>query len=329
MFISGRVCRSARVAVAGALLLLPRLSLSAVPQGSEIQAPGPLGPLVGTFVDAGSRTPVVLMVPGSGPTDRNGNSALGPHPATLRQIATGLAERNISSVRIDKRGMFGSRQAIADANQVTIADYVSDVRRWVGIIRARTGTPCVWLAGHSEGGLVALASVQSVPSLCGLILLSTGGRRFGEILRGQLHAIPSAAPVLPQIDGAIDRLEAGERVDVNALHPGLRSLFRPAVQGYMIDIMRYDPVALLKATSLPVLILQGEADKQVSATQDFTLLKAADPSASALLVPKASHALSNIDAPPGQDGSAPLDAEVVPAIADFVFKKGSRNIHAL
>ncbi|MFT8808775.1 alpha/beta hydrolase [Gluconobacter sp.] len=305
------------------LLLLGGCGLSSHAFAAEsvaIEAPGPLGPLAGTFVNAGTGTPVVLMIPGSGPTDRDGNSALGPKPATLRQIADGLASHGISSVRIDKRGMFGSRKAVADGNHVTIADYAADVRNWIAVIRARTSARCVWLAGHSEGGLVALASAQGQAGICGLILLSTAGRPLVEVLRGQLHALPSAQTVLPQIDGAIDALEAGHHVDVQTLHPGLRQLFHPAVQDYMIDLFHHDPVALLKAYHGPVLIVQGAADRQVSATEDLPLLKAADPKAQVVLMPNAAHPLADLDAVPATDGSLPLDGAVVSDIAEFVLK---------
>lgn len=285
-----------------------------------IEAPGPLGPLAGTFVNAGTGTPVVLMIPGSGPTDRDGNSALGPKPATLRQIADGLAKRGISSVRIDKRGMFGSRHAVADGNHVTIADYATDIRNWITVIRSKAAVRCVWLAGHSEGGLVALAALQGQADVCGLILLSTAGRPMGEVLRGQLHAAPSAQTVLPQIDRTIDALEAGQHVDVQTLHPGLRQLFHPAVQDYMIDLFHHDPVALLKAYDGPVLIIQGSADRQVSATEDLPLLKAADPKAQAVLLPDVTHPLVDLGAVPATDGSLLLDGAVVPDIAEFVLK---------
>lgn len=289
-------------------------------ESRPIEAPGPQGVLAGTFVNAGAGKPVVLMIPGSGPTDRDGNSVLGQKPATLRQIADGLAERGISSVRIDKRGMFGSKQAVADGNHVTIADYAADVRSWIGVIRAKTGAGCVWLAGHSEGGLVALAAVQGQAEICGLILLSTPGRPLGEVLRGQLHALPSAQTVLPQIDASIDALEAGRHVDVQTLHPGLRGLFHPAVQDYMIDLFHQDPAALLKAYHGPVLIIQGAADRKVSATEDLPLLKAADPQAKVVLLPNVIHPLADLGAVPAADGSLPLDGAVVPDIAEFVLK---------
>ncbi|OUI81018.1 hydrolase [Gluconobacter sp. DsW_056] len=289
-------------------------------ESSPITAPGPLGVLAGTFVNAGAGTPVVLMIPGSGPTDRDGNSALGQKPATLRQIADGLAAHGISSVRIDKRGMFGSKQAVADGNHVTIADYAADVRNWIAVIRARTGARCVWLAGHSEGGLVALASVQGQADICGLILLSTPGRRLGEVLRAQLHAIPSAKTVLPQIDATIDALEAGQHVDVQTLHPGLRGMFHPLVQDFMIDLFHHDPAALLKAYHGPVLIVQGGEDRKVSAADDLSLLKAADPGATVVLLPSVIHPLADLGTVPAADGSLLLDGAVVPDIAEFIQK---------
>lgn len=289
-------------------------------ESSAIEAPGPLGPLAGTFVSAGGDAPVVLMIPGSGPTDRDGNSALGSKPATLRQIAEGLAKRGISSVRIDKRGMFGSKQAVVDGNHVTIADYATDVRNWISVIRGKVGVRCVWLAGHSEGGLVALAALQGQADVCGLILLSTAGRPMGEVLRGQLHAAPSAQTVLPQIDRTIDALEAGHHVDVQTLHPGLRQLFHPAVQDFMIDLFHHDPAALLRAYHGPVLIIQGAADRQVSATEDLPLLKAADPKAQVVLLPNVIHPLADLGVAPAADGSLPLDGAVVSDIAEFVLK---------
>ena len=85
---------------------------------------------------------------------------MGVAAAPYRMLAEGLAARGVATVRIDKRGMFGSAGAIADANAVTIADYAADVHAWVKAARARTGASCVWVLGHSEGGLVALAAAQ-------------------------------------------------------------------------------------------------------------------------------------------------------------------------
>src|ERR1700760_2169899 len=90
-------------------------SAAAAPLESAIEAPGPLGPLKGTLLaPQPGGGPVVLIIPGSGPTDRDGNSPAGVLAATYRLLAEGLAGHGIASVRIDKRGMFGSAAAVAD-----------------------------------------------------------------------------------------------------------------------------------------------------------------------------------------------------------------------
>ena len=163
---------------------------AAGPMESTIEAPGPAGALQGTLLTAGGASgPVVLIIPGSGPTDRDGNSPTGILAASYRLLAEGLAAHGVTSVRIDKRGMFGSAAATADANSVTIPDYVADVQAWTRVIRQRTKTSCVWLLGHSEGGLVAMVAAKN-PDVCGLLLVAAPGKPMGEILREQLVRRP-------------------------------------------------------------------------------------------------------------------------------------------
>ena len=184
----------------------------------ELTVTGPKGVLRGTLTlpvtdtTIPNGTPVVLIVPGSGPTDRDGNSPLGISAAPYALLAKALAERGIPSVRIDKRGMFGSEDAIPDANDVTITAYGDDVLAWTRVIRERLptiggDTRCVLPLGHSEGGLVVLAAISRMPAPCGLILVSTPGRPLGTVLRDQLYANPANAPLLTAVDETITTLE--------------------------------------------------------------------------------------------------------------------------
>ena len=80
--------------------------------------------------------------------------------------------------------MFGSVGAVPDANAVTFDAYADDVRSWIDTIRRRTGARCVWLLGHSEGGVVALAAAaRSTTDICGLVLVATPGRPLGDVLK--------------------------------------------------------------------------------------------------------------------------------------------------
>ncbi|MEH3087888.1 MAG: alpha/beta fold hydrolase [Xylophilus ampelinus] len=151
-----------------------------------LEVQGPQGPLRGTLLvpaDAASGGAVVLIVPGSGPTDRDGNGASGLRAASYRLLAEGLAMQGIATLRIDKRGLFGSASAVSNPNDVTISAYADDVARWVSALRQRSQASCIWVLGHSEGGVVALAAAPHVPGICGLVLLATPGRRIGQVLR--------------------------------------------------------------------------------------------------------------------------------------------------
>jgi uncharacterized protein len=263
---------------------------------SHIEAPGPIGPLGGTMVVTNRvGGELVLIIPGSGPIDKDGNSPQGTKASIYRLLAEGLAKSGVSSVRIDKRGMFSSSAATADANAVTIADYADDIGAWVTAIRSRTGQKCVWLAGHSEGGLVALAATQHRADVCGLILLATPGRKLGDVLRTQLKANPANAPLLDQAFAAIVTLEAGQRVETAGMHAGLLRLFRKQVQGFLISALALDPADLLRRYKGPALIVQGQRDIQVGET-DAEHLSRANPDAKLILLQNANHVFKDVNA---------------------------------
>lgn len=285
--------------IAASIALLsacPFVSLATVPvtfSETVLDAAGPKGPLKGTLLTPNSKpTAVVLIVPGSGPTDRDGNNPLGVNASPYRLLAEGLAAKGFATLRIDKRGMFASAMAVEDANAVTIADYVDDVRSWVDVLRCHMHIPCIWVLGHSEGGVVALASAQD-EDVCGVVLIATPGRPMGELLRGQLNANPENEMLLKQALPIIDALEHRRRVDITNMHPALQSLFNPAVQGFLINAFSYNPGHLISSISKPVLVLQGQRDLQVQET-DARLLKAANPQASLVILPNMNHVMKEV-----------------------------------
>jgi pimeloyl-ACP methyl ester carboxylesterase len=220
--------------------------------------------LSGAFKNAGLEAPVVLIVPGSGPTDRDGNNPLGVQAAPYRLLAEGLSSAGVSTLRVDKRGMFGS-SAAGDPNAVTQNIYAQDYLNWAVKLREETGRDCVYLLGHSEGGqMVAAAAAMDNTGICGLILVAAPGRPAFDVLREQLTKNPANAPILDDALGAIDQLESGKRVDVQTLHPALKGLFAPSVQDYLMSAYGVDPAALVKTANLPTLVLQGGNDLQIA-----------------------------------------------------------------
>jgi pimeloyl-ACP methyl ester carboxylesterase len=305
-------------------VLLAMILAAAAAAATPITAPGPDGPLAGTLVEAGKGAPVVLILPGSGPTDRDGNNPMGVAAAPYRLLAEALAAKDISSVRIDKRGLFGSKDAVADPNKVTIADYATDTHGWIDAARKRTGAKCVWVLGHSEGALIALAAAQQPQGICGVILVSGAGRKLSDVIREQLRSNPANAPVLDSAMGALDALDRGEHVDVTGMNPALLGLFRPQVQDYLIDMFRHDPAKLAASLKLPLLIVQGERDIQVSVA-DAKDLAAAQPEAKLVLLPTMNHVLKEVASDDRAanlatyaDPSLPIDSGLVESIVNFV-----------
>ena len=294
-----------------------------------LNAPGPPGALNGPL--RSPLTPpqhVVLMIAGSGPTDRDGNNPLGVKASTFRLLAEQLAQNGIATLRADKRGMFASAAAVPDANAVTINDYVDDVRSWITVITRRFPTAAVWLLGHSEGGIVALAAAQE-EALRGVILVATPSRPPGAVLKEQLTANPQNPLFLEQGLAVIDALEKGRHVDVSPLDPELQGLFHPAVQGFLIDLFAYHPAQMIAALTKPVLIIQGLRDLQVPA-QEAHRLHRANPRAALVLLPDTNHVLKTVKSnDPCENyaaytnASLPLATGVVEAIAQFLTRHTS------
>jgi uncharacterized protein len=310
-----------------ALLAATLLAAPAIADEREILAEVENGPLAGTLtppVGPATTVPVVIL-PGSGLTDRDGNSPLGIAAASYRLLAEGLAAQGVPTIRIDKRGLFGSAAEFGDPNAVTFDDYAADALAWVDKAVEETGAHCAFLLGHSEGGLTALVAAQQVnENLCGLILVATPSRPFGQTILSQLRADPANAPLIEDAERAVAALEAGETIDVSTLHPALAGLFSPAIQPFLIDAVARDPASLIGNVHVPVKIVQGGRDIQIG-EDDAARLAAAYPSAEFLIIPEMNHVLKA--APAGDragniatyvDPDLPLATGVVEAIAEFV-----------
>jgi uncharacterized protein len=278
------------------------------------------GELHGTLLAPKKNAEIVLIVPGSGPTDRDGN---GPALRTnaYKLLAEGLAREGIASVRVDKRGMFGSAGA-GNPNDVSIETYAKDYGAWIDTLRAQSGQKCIWLLGHSEGALMVSAAAEGRKDVCGLILVSGMGRKMGDVIRAQLQDNPANAPLLGQAFAALDDLEAGRHTDTSAMHPALLPLFAPPVQDFLISMMAANPVEAVRRARVQTLIVQGTADLQVT-LEDAKLLNDA-PKTRLRTITGMNHVLK--DAPGGRSDNLatysnpelPVAPRLVAVIEDFI-----------
>jgi uncharacterized protein len=270
------------------LALAAALTLSD-PTATPVQVDSPLAPLHGTLLtpEGGTRAAAVIIA-GSGPTDRDGNSPLGVSAGSYRLLAEGLAEHGVATVRYDKRGAGESVAALGNEADLRFEHMVDDALAFAAEARARTGQDCVWLIGHSEGtGIAQMAAARSPEGICGLVLLSGMGRRPRAILEEQLGPqLPE--PLRTQTFDALARLEARELVADTP--PALAALLRPSVQPFLIGLLALDPAALIAAYEGPVFIGQGATDIQTT-VEDARALKAARPDATLVIWEGVNHLL--------------------------------------
>lgn len=322
-----RLALAAALAVA-ALGAAPAAADPAVQAPVEIEATGPGGVLKGTWrgpaQQPGAQPPILLFIPGSGPTDRNGNNPMGVAGDAYRKLMDALALEGIATVAVDKRGQFGSAGASFGAAGPTVAGYADDMKAWIKQIRAETGARCIWLAGHSEGGLVAMVTAQDGEGVCGVILIAAPGRRLSDVIREQIKSNPANPPeIVTQTETALSALESGRKVDVAGFHPGLAPLFNPSLQGFLISLFSYDPAELVKRYAGPVLVVQGSTDIQVTVV-DAQRLAGARPGVKLVTLEGMNHVLRAAPADRAAnaatygDANAPVFPGLAARIAEFI-----------
>ncbi len=315
-----RIARRGFLRVAGGMATTLALPPAASARSSELRLVTTTGVIHGTL-DVPSRTPVpvVLIIPGSGPTDRNGNSSQ-VRANAYELLAAALAANSIASVRYDKRGVGASAAAMAAERDLRFETYVNDAAAWLRRLRSDGRFSRIVVAGHSEGSLVGMIAVQRGPA-DGFVSLEGAGRPAAAVLREQLK--PKLPPALyAQADGIIAQLDQGHAV---AHVPAeLVPLFRPSVQPYLISWFRFDPAVEIAKVGPPVTIVQGTADVQVSVA-DAEALARARPSARLVIVGGMNHVLKYAPDTTSQaailrgyeDPSLPIDPRAVDAVVSL------------
>ncbi|MBV8636761.1 MAG: alpha/beta fold hydrolase [Candidatus Eremiobacteraeota bacterium] len=301
--------------------------LAATPSPSYTEEPLtvsiPQGHLSGTLMlpqESASPVPVALIIAGSGPVNRNGNVP-GLQNDAYKKLAEALAARGIATLRYDKRGI-GESTVVQTESDLRFDDYVNDALLLTEKLEQDKRFSKVEIIGHSEGSLIGILAAQRDPHVAALVSLEGAGRKLGAILDEQIKNNPSTPPsIVSEVQQIDASLEAGRTVP--NLDPQLAALFRPSVQPYLISEYRYDPAAEIAKLNIPVLIVHGTHDIQVSEA-DASRLAFADQRARVVTVDGMNHTL--VDAPADRAGniatysdpSLPLDQTLVTAIASFL-----------
>lgn len=263
--------------------------------------------------------PVAILIAGSGPTDKDGNSlTLAGKNNSLKMLAEELKAKGIAVIRYDKRGV-GDNAALAKAeSELRFDDYAEDAAAWIRFAKEDERFTDVSVIGHSEGALVGLVAANQ-QGLDSYISLAGVGRTADDLLREQLSTLP--ADQFEEAQAILDQLAQGKTVD--EVSPELQQIFRPSVQPYLQSWMAYDPIAQAETLNAEALFVGGTHDLQVPA-DDARLLHEAKSGSELLIVDGMNHVLKSVpddeeaNLAAYADPELPLADGLVDAIAEFL-----------
>ena len=295
-------------------------------QEALIELKTPTGSLHGTLlVPAGAKEPmpVALIIAGSGPTDRDGDSPLLPGKnGSLKMVAQALAANGVASVRYDKRGVAASMGAATKEADLRFSHYVNDATLWLQDLAANRRFSSVMVVGHSEGSLIGIMAAKRAP-VTRVISLAGAGRTALTVLEEQLTRQIGSGPLLDQALAIGRTLSEGRTVE--SIPPMLLALYRPSVQPYLISWLPIDPAEEIAQLKVPVLVVQGTTDIQVS-TVDAERLAKGNPLAKLELIDGMNHVLKEVREASQQmasygDPSLPLHRGLVETLKQFLSQR--------
>jgi uncharacterized protein len=270
---------------------------------------------------ANTKMPVVLIIAGSGPTDRNGNSGKAVTGNSYKILADSLLKYGIGSLRYDKRGAAESKTAIINPTTFRFNNYVEDATEWVEMLKKDKRFSSIIIAGHSEGSLVGMIAAKKA-NANKYISIAGAGFPIQDVLRKQFNAQP--AQVKDLLLTRLDTLVAGK--NLTNVPKELYAIFNPSMIPYLQDWFTYVPATEIAKLTIPVLILNGTTDIQVGVEEAENLHKACKQS-KMVIVEGMSHLLKDAPADRAKNiatynttPNEPIKTALVLAIVKFIKK---------
>ena len=259
---------------------------------------------------------LIIFIQGSGPTDRNGNQPMLQNDG-IKKIARELAGNGIASFRYDKR-IFKAQELQLSEKDMFFEDFVEDAKNVVMHFRKEEKFSNIVIAGHSEGSLIGMLVAQE--NADAFISLAGAADPIDEIITEQ---VTNMAPELGvSARTAFDELAENGRT--SNYSPMLEAVFRPSVQPFMASWMKYDPSEEISKLEIPILVVNGTSDIQVSEEQAQKLAEANENS-ELVILDQMNHIFRKIEAKDRlvnsksyNEPNLPLHPELISILTEFV-----------
>lgn len=258
---------------------------------------------------------LVILVAGSGPTDRNGNQNFVKNNS-LKKLATALTDRGFATFRFDKRIVKQIKKGKLDPN-ISFDDFVVDVKDIVQYFKSSKPFKKIYIVGHSQGSLVGM--LAATKDVNGFISLAGAGQSIDLVITDQIEK--TAPQFTKETKVVFDILRSGKTT--TDYPPALSAVFDISIQKFITSWMKYNPQEELKKLNIPILIINGTKDLQVSVAE-AELLKQASPNAPYEIIEKMNHVLFSIEGDDLENAksynamSRPLAPELVDIIVKFL-----------
>jgi uncharacterized protein len=264
------------------------------------------------------KTKLVILIAGSGPTDRNGNQK-GVDNNSLKFLAEGLIAKGIAVFSYDKRLFALAKNGTLDEKTLRFGDMIQDASDVYNFFKSQNKYKKIFFAGHSEGSLIGMVASNDTKA-DGFISIAGPANSIDITL---LEQITKNSPIVKDDSAKIlESLKNGETLEIK--NPALKSLFRESVQPYLISWIKYNPQDEIKKISIPILIINGTKDLQVSSS-DAVLLNKANPKSQLLIIDNMNHVLKEIQVNDDNmksynDPTKPVIPKLIDEISAFVLR---------
>ena len=262
---------------------------------------------------------IAIIIPGSGPTDRNGNQQM-MRNNSLKLLAENLAQEGIASIRYDKRVLTLLKKNALQEERLDFNMFIEDAVATIEYIRQQGRFKDIYVIGHEQGSLIGMVAAQRA-DVQGFISLSGSGQSIDQTI---IHQIGLQMPDLK--DKAMSAFETLKKKGrVTDYSPALTSIFRPSVQPFMASWMQYDPKVEIGKLSIPTLIINGTNDIQTS-KQEAILLQEGNSDATLKYVEGMNHVLRIIEGDDLENTKSynltrlPLSLELGTTVSEFIKK---------